>query len=122
MVCTLDTEQQIDIRSGLTAQELAELGLIPLNVDPPIVRSTAVGGTFNSCYEHVKQILNDYTNYNESISITCLPIYHLEPNTRVHLDDPESGIYGDYVINNISFSLGNTGSMSLSLQKVIEKI
>ena len=122
MVCTLDTEQQIDIRSGLTAQELAELGLIPLNVDPPIVRSTAVGGTFNSCYEHVKQILNDYTNYNESISITCLPIYHLEPNTRVHLDDPESGIYGDYVINNISFSLGNTGNMSLSLQKVIEKI
>ena len=122
MVCTLDDEQIIDIRTGMTRQELDELGLITTQVDPSVARSTTVGGRLNSCYEHVKQCLNDYTNYNESISITCLPIYHLEPNTRIHLDDPESGIYGDYIINNISFNLGNSGTMSLSLQKVIEKI
>lgn len=122
MVDMTDPEHIIDIRSGISAQELQEYGLIPVQVNSAIINSTALGGIFNSCYEHVKQIIQDHIDYNESISITCLPLYHLEPNTRIHLDDPESGIYGDYIINNISYSLGNGNTMSLSAKKVNEKI
>ena len=122
MVDKSNPEHIIDVRSGLTEAELKELGLIPVQVDMAIINSTGLGGLYNSCYEHVKQILQDYINYNESINITCLPIYHLEPNTRIRLNDPESGIYGDYMVNSISYSLGNGSTMNISAKKVSEKI
>ena len=115
-------EDIVDTRSQMTGLQLSELGLIPIQVKTPVYESTGVGGIFNSCYEHVKQVLEDYVNYNESINISCLPLYHLEPNTRIHVEDPESGIFGDYIINTISYNLGNGDSMSLSARKVIEKI
>lgn len=117
-----DEEGVVDSRSGLTQARFKELGLYPTQVSEPIYDSLSAGGTFNSCYQHVRQLLTNYTNYNENINVTCLPIYHLEPNTRVFFNDPESGIYGDYIINSISFNLGNTGTMSISARKVIEKI
>ena len=126
MINTLgaDTSQgaPIDYRSQMTQDELRELGLIPAQVSDSIYQALMEGGTFNSCYQHVRQLLTNYTDYNESISVTCIPIYHLEPNTRVFFNDPESGIYGDYIINTISFDLGNSGTMNITAKKVIEKI
>lgn len=122
MVDVNDDSQIVDSRSQLTRQQLRELGLTPVQVAQPIYDSLIAGGTFNSCYQHVRQIITDYTNYDESISVTAIPIYHLEPNTRVSFNDPESGIYGDYIINNISFDLGGGGSMSISAKKCVEKI
>ena len=79
-------------------------------------------GCYNSCYQNVRQLLTNYTDYNENISITCLPLYHLEPNTRITINDPTSGIQGDYIINSISFDLSINGTMTITAKKVIEKI
>ena len=111
-----------DTWSQMTQDALRELGLTPVQVSNAIYDSMATGGTFNSCYQHVRQILTDYTNYNEDISFSCLPIYHLEPNTRISLNCPDVGIYGDYIINSISFDLSNSGTMNISAKKCIEKI
>lgn len=119
---TNNEEEIVDIRSNETIDQLKELGLVPTQVSEAVYDSVTPGGTFNSCYQHVRQILTDYTNYNESVTITCLPIYHLEPNTRIFLNDVESGIYGDYIINTISFNLDNSGTMTINAKKVIEKI
>ncbi len=115
-------ETGTDYRSQKTQNQLRELGLIPVQVSDAIYDSVITGGTFNSCYQHIRQIITDYTNYNETISVTALPIYHLEPNTRVSFNDPDSGIYGDYIINSLSFDLGNSGTMSINATKCIEKI
>ncbi len=122
MVNVGNREDLIDSRSAMTQQQLTELGLIPTQVSEAVYESVIEGGIFNSCYQHIRQILTDYTSYNESISLTCLPIYHLEPNTRVFFNDPEIGIYGDYIINTISYTLGNTGTMTINAKKCIEKI
>ena len=115
-------DTKFDTRTLMTWRELRELGLYPSQVSPSIYDSLIPGGTFNSCYQSVRQLLTDYTNYNENISVTCLPIYHLEPNTRVSFNDPESGIYGDYMINSISFNLGYNGTMTINAKKCVEKI
>lgn len=122
MVNIKETSQDKDYRTQKTWNQLRELGLYPSQVSQPIYDSLMIGGTFNSCYQNVRQLITDYTNYNENISVTCLPIYHLEPNTRVSFNDPESGIYGDYIINTISFNLGNNSTMSISAKKCVEKI
>lgn len=113
----------IDSRNVVTKNELEELGLNPIQVSGAIFDSIVTGGSFNSCYQNVRQLLTDYTNYNENISITCLPLYHLEPNTRITINDPQSGIMGDYIINSISFDVSASGgTMNLNAKKVVEKI
>lgn len=122
MVDIGNTEEVIDSRSGMTIQQFKELGLVPTQVSQSVYDALMAGGTFNSCYQYVRQLLTDYTNYNESISLTCLPLYHLEPNTRISINDPEAGIYGDYIINTINFSLDHGSTMSISAKKCVEKI
>lgn len=80
------------------------------------------GGTFNSCYEYIRQLIHQYTNYNENISITCIPLYFLQPNTRIYLRDDESGIEGDFVINTISFGLNAGNNMTITATKALSKI
>ena len=80
------------------------------------------GGALRSAYEEIRKELYQYTNYNEQISLTTLPIYYLEPNVRITVRDTESGIYGDYMIKSISLPLDINGTMNLSCIKALERI
>ena len=80
------------------------------------------GGSFNSAYEEIRKELYQYTNYNEQISLTTLPIYYLEPNIRITVRDNQSGIYGDYMVKSISLPLDINGTMSLSCTRALERI
>lgn len=80
------------------------------------------GGKFNSAYNMVRELLYQYTSYNESITISAIPIFYLEPNTRITVRDTVSGIYGDYMINNISLPLDITSTMTLSCVRALERI
>jgi len=46
----------------------------------------------------------------------------LEPNTRISVTDPVSGISGDYMINTISLPLDINGTMTLSCTRALERI
>ena len=81
-----------------------------------------IGGTMNSCYEKVKDLLYQYSHMNNSISITTLPIYYLEPNTRITVEDKPAGIYGDYIIQSISLPLDVSSTMSINAYKALQKI
>ena len=70
----------------------------------------------------IRSALYVYTGYSEAVQMSTIPIYHLEPNTRITIRDKKSGIYGDYIINSISYTLGNNNTMSISATKVNEKI
>ena len=80
------------------------------------------GGVLKSAYEQIRKELYQYTNYNQQVSLTTLPIYYLEPNVRITIRDNESGIYGDYMIKSISLPLDINGTMSLSCTKAFERI
>ena len=80
------------------------------------------GGYFNSAFELAKNLLYENTYLNESISLQSLPIYYLEPNTRIQVQDIENNIFGIYSIQSISFSLDVNSTMSISAVKEIEKI
>ena len=82
----------------------------------------ANGGVLRSAYEEMRKELYQYTNYNEQVSLTTIPIYYLEPNVRITIRNSEVGIYGDYMINSISLPLGTDGTMSLSCVKALERI
>ena len=52
-------------------------------VDSELYSKMVIGGTFNSALVAMRDLLYQYTNYNESISLNAIPIYHLEPNIRI---------------------------------------
>ena len=80
------------------------------------------GGSLRSAYEQMRKELYQYTNYNEQVSLTMLPVYYLEPNIRITIRDVESGIYGDYMIKSFSLPLDVNGTMSLSCTRALERI
>ena len=93
-----------------------------VQVRSEIYSMLANGGVLKSAYEQVRKELYQYTNYNEQISLTTLPIYYLEPNTRVTIKNPYIGVYDDYIIKSISLPLDINGVMNISCIKALERI
>jgi hypothetical protein len=81
-----------------------------------------IGGQKNSAYEKIKYELYYHTNYQRVVSITALPIFYLEPNSRVALADASTNTYGDFMIQSISITLGPGANMSLSLNEIQDRI
>lgn len=69
----------------------------------------------------VRDLVFQHTAYNESISITSLPIYYLEPNVRIEVEDKKSDIYGDYIIRNLSVPLTYDGTMSITATRATRR-
>ena len=93
-----------------------------VQMDSSIFNLLTTGGSKNSAYNYVRELLYQYTSYNESISIQSVPIYYLEPNTRITVQDKESNIFGDYMISNISIPLDINSTMSISATRALERI
>ena len=98
------------------------LGQDFIQVNSQIYSLFEIGGNYNSCFEKIKDLLYQYSHMNNNISISFLPIYYLEPNTRITVDDPTSGIYGDYIIQSISLPLDISSTMSITAFKALYKI
>ena len=93
-----------------------------LQVSGQVYDNLAIGGSQNSAYNEIKNLLYEYTSYNESIQLQAIPIYHLEPNTRIIVNDVESDIHGDYIIKSISLPLDINGTMSITATRAIDKL
>ena len=92
-----------------------------LQVSPQIYSLLNIGGNLNSAYVKVRELLYQYTNYNEGITIQTIPLFYLEPNTRIAVRDVESDIYGDYMISTISIPLAINGTTSISATRALER-
>ena len=103
-------------------KECEDKGQDYIQMDPNLYNMTTGGGNFNSAYNMARELLYQYTSYNESITINALPIYYLEPNIRISVRDSQSGIHGDYMINSISIPLDITSTMTLSCTRALERI
>ena len=93
-----------------------------IQVDSAIYSMLATGGISNGAFTEIKNLLYEYTSYNETVQIQAIPIYYLEPNIRIAIQDVESDISGDYMINSLSLPLDINGTMSISATRTLEKI
>ena len=92
-----------------------------IQMDAAMYNMVATGGSFNSAYNLVRELLYQSTSYNECITVTSIPIYHLDVNTRITVNDEKSGIFGDYMINSISLPLDINGMMNISCTRALER-
>lgn len=103
-------------------QECEDKGQAYIQVESSIFDTLATGGASNGCFEEIKMLLYNNTSYNESIQLTTIPLYHLDVNTRITVQDAESDISGDFMINTISIPLDINSTMSISATRAAEKL
>jgi hypothetical protein len=82
----------------------------------------AIGTTGYAAQETARELLYQFTTYNETISIQCLPIYYLDVNRRITVRDKDSDIKGDYVINSIVIPLTPDSVMSITATRALDRI
>lgn len=102
-------------------QECQAAGQDFIQVSSTIYAQLSGGGQSYPAYSQVRDLLYQYTNYNESISMSAIPVYYLEPNTRITVRDDSSKIYGDYVIKTITLPLDTSGTMNIQATKALER-
>ncbi len=89
---------------------------------PDIESMFAISAQGKSAKDSLDELLYKHSYCNETASITAIPVYYLQPNTRVLLYDEKSGLNGDYIVNKITLSLTHNGTMTLSVTKAAESI
>jgi hypothetical protein len=81
----------------------------------------ATGGYHNGAFDQIKYDLYLHTRYQKSISMTTLPVYWLEPNSRIRIEESTTNTYGDFMISNINYTFGPAATMALSCSEVAER-
>ena len=67
------------------------------------------------------ELIYQHSYITESISITAIPIYYLQPNTRISVLDNQSKINGEYIISKISLPLTYNGQMTIQATKAPQR-
>lgn len=75
-----------------------------------------------SAKDMVDDLMYNYLFSMDSITLTTLPIYYLEPNTRIFVQYDDNQIYGDYIISRLSIPLTYNGTMSITATKVANRL
>lgn len=70
-----------------------------------------------SAFDAVDNYLYNHTYVTESVTINSVPIYHLNPNTKILIDDQEHQIQGEYIIDKMTIPLTYSGLMTINATK-----
>ena len=92
------------------------------NVNNNIYSKIAFNTIGYSAESVARELLYQYTEYNSSINIQSIPIYYLDVNRRINVNDKASNIYGDYIIKSISLPLDPKSTMNISAIKALQRI
>ena len=90
-------------------------------MDDEIYSNLLTGGYRNAAFDQIKYELYLHTRYQKSISMTSIPVFYLEPNSRVTIDDPVSNTYGDFIVQSINITLGPGANMSITCNETAER-
>lgn len=86
-----------------------------------VFKALATGGYHNGAFDQIKYDLYLYTRYQKSVSLTALPAYWLEPNSRTRINEFTTNTYGDFMISNINYTFGPAATMSVSCSEAAER-
>ena len=75
-----------------------------------------------SAKDEIDSLIYKHSYCIENITITALPVYYLEPNTRIFVHDDDTGIDGEYIVTKITLPLTYNGTMQLTASKAPERI
>lgn len=88
-------------------------------VQSEFIPSFQYRSSFGSCYEEIRELMYRNLMYNSQVSLTTIPIFYLDVNKVIRLNFPEIGITGNFIITQITWTIGNTSTMSITATEAI---
>lgn len=95
----------VDVHDVFNIREMKNAGMF-----------TTSGGT--DLFSKVRSMIYQHTNYAEVVSLNLLPMYHLEPNTLVRIENPKIQVSGTFMITSMSVPLESSGGGLMSLNAI----
>ena len=117
-----------DVPNVIFVQSLADdvyerqPGYTYIQLPPGYSSLFSISGRGKSAKERIDELLQEHSYAIEQTNITAVPLYHLEPNTRVSVQDDMSNVDGEYIVTKVTVPLTYNGTMSLSTTKVVSNI
>ena len=110
-----DAEEIIEIKEKNTGYTI-----LPLNESLSNVFIMSVQG--KSAKDEIDSMLYNKACCNESITINSVPIYSIEPNSKIYVKDTKAGINGAYMADRFTINLAYNGMMNITATKIIDSI
>lgn len=82
----------------------------------------SLASTYYSAQEFISNMLYEYAYAHETITITGVPIYYLEPNMIISAKDELHIVNGYYILNKIVLPLQAKGTMQITAIRVPERV
>ena len=92
---------------------------IPKDKEQEMFKTSSIG---KSAMDVLDNYLNQFTHEAETVSINCVPIYYLTPNTLITVQNDEMGLKASYEITNFNLSLSHNGAMTISATRVLNSL
>lgn len=108
-----ETPEALFLYTGETKESNNAYTPLQLNKNMEDLFSRSTQGV--SAIQRANDLIYEHTQLGETLSLTSIPIYYLEPNTRIYIQDE-----GDCVIDSISYQLSHSGLMNLGCTKIIK--
>lgn len=117
-----DTPEILFIDPTDTQPTESTLNYVKLNLVGGLLNYFTLSGQGKSAKEVLDNMVYNYTYYQETITLTSLPIYYFEPNVRISVSDDKTGIRGEYFVKSFSYSFSHDGTMSITATKAEDRI
>lgn len=110
LVIFYENDEDKNKKTGYSYQKLSE----------GINKYMTISGQKKSAAEAIDALFYQSAVVSEGISLTSIPIYYLQPNCKIFVqDDKNLNINGQYVASKFSIPLTHNGTMSITASKVI---
>lgn len=93
-----------------------------VQVSDNIYANFITGGYLNGAYDVIKYELFTHTKFQKVVSLTALPVFYLELNSRVEVSEKTTNTYGDFMVQTINLTLGPGANMAVTLNEVSERL
>lgn len=99
-----------------------QTGYTYIQIQPYMQNLFVTSSKGKSAKEAIDELLYKHSYCAESIQVSAIPIYYLEPNTKIMVRDDNSGINGEYVVSKITIPLTYNGTMSITATKAVSDL
>ena len=97
-------------------------GYTPVFVTGNLENMFNISAQGKSAQDRIDELLYNHSYCIESVTIQSVPIYHIQPNTRIFIKDDASKIDGEYIVSKITIPLSYNGTMSITATKAPERL
>ena len=97
-------------------------GYTPVFITSGLENMFSISAQGKSAQDAIDELIYNHSYCIESITIQSIPIYYLQPNVRIFVQDNISKISGEYIINKLTIPLAYDGVMSITATKAPERI